>query len=109
MSRAGAALLEVIIAMTLLTIGGLGVAEGIVRATHHLERSRRQEAEMREASRFMQAVALWPRADLDRRLGRRQQGPWYLRVDRLSAYLYELELTSADSMTVVRTAVFRPR
>lgn len=109
MTRSGVALLEVIIALTLFAVGGLSVAGAVGRAAHHLERSRRQEVELREASRFMNAVALWPRADLDRRLGTRPQGRWHLRVDRRNEYLYELVLIDVDSVALVRTAVFRPR
>ena len=78
-ARAGAVLLEVIIALAILATAGATI------------------------------TALWPRADLDRHLGERTQGHWRMRVDRPTPTLYVVTLTDgASNVELLRTALFRP-
>ena len=106
--RLGAALLEAIIAIAVVTISGIAavtVASDSVRA---VQRARDAEAALREASRFFEAVALWPREDLDRRLGDRHQGPWLLRIGRVAPELYTVSLRDTlDGSVLLSTSLFR--
>jgi hypothetical protein len=71
-------------------------------------RARTAEAEVLRAQRFMAAVSLWPREDLDRHLGASPQGPWELRVHRVKPNLYEISLAdTATGAVVLSTALFR--
>ena len=83
---------------------------GIVR--QGIDSARRAEAaetEIRRASAFMDAIALWPRADLDRHLGDRAEGPWRLIIDRPVPTLYLVVLTdSLSRRELLRTALYRP-
>jgi type II secretory pathway pseudopilin PulG len=106
--RTGAVLLEVLVALVILaTVGGAAVtlASESARA---IVRAREAEAEMRRANAFLESVALWPREDLDRRLGSRRQGQWRLRIDRPAPTLFIVALTdSVERRELLRTALFR--
>lgn len=107
--RAGAALLEVLVAMTILATAGATVVAFANDAAQTLQRARETETEMRHASALLDAVALWPREDLDRHLGSHAQGPWRMRVDRPTPTLYNVRLTdSTESRELLQTTLFRP-
>jgi hypothetical protein len=110
MRRTGAALLEVLVALTILVTAGATVAGFASEAANANARSAARERSMRDASAFLEAVALWPRADLDRHLGDRVQGPWRMRVDRPTPTLYVIVLAdSTNSRELLRTALYRPQ
>jgi type II secretory pathway pseudopilin PulG len=107
--RRGAALLEAIVALTILGIAGISALTMAGEAARSVDRAREAESSLREASAFFEAVALWPRDDLDRRLGDRTQGPWLLRIERPERELYLIVL--ADTLTgeaLLATSLFRP-
>ncbi|MGH7718682.1 MAG: PulJ/GspJ family protein [Gemmatimonadaceae bacterium] len=108
-SERGAALLEVIVALTILAVAGVSavaMASGAARTVH---RAREADAEMRRASAFFDVVALWTRADLDRHLGERPQGAWTMRVDRIDPELYAVSLSdTATKRLLLATELFRP-
>ncbi|MBW3571954.1 MAG: hypothetical protein KY467_12695 [Gemmatimonadetes bacterium] len=107
--RAGAILLEAIVALVILSVAGTAAVTLVGQSADAVRRARAADAEMREASAFFHAVALWPREDLDRRLGERPQGRWKLIVQRPTPTLYEVVLAdSAVSHEVLRTTLFRP-
>src|SRR6185437_15184452 len=85
----GMVLLEVLVAMTILAVGGAAIVS--------------------LASAFLDAVALWPRADLDRHLGVRAEGAWHLVVERPLPTLYQVTLTdSAHDHDILSTTLYRP-
>ena len=108
-AKAGAVLLEAIIALVILSVAGTAAVTLVSQSADSVRRARIADAEMREASAFFHAVALWTREDLDRRLGEREQGRWKLLVQRPAPTLYEVVLTdSAVSYEILRTTLFRP-
>jgi type II secretory pathway pseudopilin PulG len=108
-SESGAALLETIVAVAILATAGTAAVAMASEAARAVERARDMDRRVREASAFVDAVALWPRADLDRRLGERRQGRWHLRLDRPSDELYTVVLVdSISGAEILRTALFRP-
>jgi type II secretory pathway pseudopilin PulG len=107
--REGIVLLEAIVALTILTVGMLATVGLMRQAIDSAERAERAEADVRRASAFMDAIALWPRADLDRHLGNRAEGPWRLEIDRPEPTLYLVALTdSLSDHELLRTALYRP-
>ena len=107
--RRGAVLLEALVALAVLgMVGGaaaLSVSESM-RAVAHVHDT---EAHLRDTARFLTAVSLWPRADLDRHLGTSPQGPWRLHIDRPRTTLYDVTLAdTATGRVLLRTALFRP-
>lgn len=108
--EAGAVLLEVIVALTILVIAGTAAVVSASQSARAVEHARAAEAEIRDASAFFDAVALWPRADLDRRLGERPQGPWRMTVQRPSPTLYIVILSDTSTgAEVLRTSLYRPQ
>ena len=104
----GAALLEALVAITIVAIAGLAALSMSMESLRAVERARQAEASLRLASRFLEAVALWPREDLDRRLGDRPQGPWILRIERPAPELYTVALRdSLDGSVLLSTSLFR--
>lgn len=108
-ARAGAALLDVMVALAILAVAGVAAVAATGESVRAAARLRESEREIREASAFLEAVALWPREDLDRRLGDRAQGRWRLRISRPSPTVYEIALTdSTDTDVLLETALYRP-
>ncbi len=93
----GALLLEAMIALAVLATVGSGAAWLASESTRAVARMHEEESRLRSASRFLAAVSLWPREDLDRHLGRTAQGPWWLHVEHSRPALYTLAL--ADTTT----------
>ena len=107
-ARPGAALLEVIVALTILSVAGLATLSASRQAADVVQRAQRADEETRAASAFLDAVSLWPRADLDRHLGVRGEGRWHLRVDRPSPTLYRVTLTdTTDARVLLTTSLYR--
>jgi len=109
LGRGGAILLEAVLALAILGVivsGAAWMASESLRALNH---ARTAEAEMRDANRLLTAVSLWPVDDLDRRLGSTVQGPWHLRIDRVSVHLYEVALLDPESGNhrLIGTTLFR--
>jgi type II secretory pathway pseudopilin PulG len=109
LDRRGAVLLEAMAALAILSTAGLAAAALAGQAADAVRRAQTADAELREASAFFHAVALWTREDLDRRLGERPQGRWTLVIQRPAPTLYEVVLAdSALTREILRTALFRP-
>ena len=107
--RAGAVLLEVMVALAILAVAGVAAVAATGESMRAAARLRESEHRIRAASAFLEAVALWPREDLDRRLGDRAQGGWRLRIMRPSPTIYEIALTdSTGADLLLETAVYRP-
>lgn len=107
--RRGAALLEVLVAITLLVVAGALAVRMAVASARTVAAVRDTESRLRRASAFLEVVALWTRDDLDRRLGERPQGPWQLHVQRTSPTLYVVILVdSGDGRELLRTSLHRP-
>lgn len=106
--RRGAALLEVIVAMTVLSIAGVSALAVASQSAAAISRVREKDAEIRTASALLHSVVLWPREDLDRHLGTRHQGGMLMRVDRPYPELYTIVLLDSLKDELLSTDVFRP-
>jgi type II secretory pathway pseudopilin PulG len=108
-TRPGAALLEVIVALAIFAVSGAALVAMSAESLRAVTRARDAGAEIRAADAFFNAVALWPREDLDRHLGDRHQGRWIMRVDRPGADVYEVSLRdSTTGGVLLRTSLYRP-
>jgi type II secretory pathway pseudopilin PulG len=106
--ESGTTLLEVIVALAILGGAGLVLTAEVRQSLAATMRIQAAERDVVEASAFLEAVALWPRGDLDRHLGNRRNGPWRLLVLRSSEALYEVSVRdSADTRTLVGTTLYR--
>jgi type II secretory pathway pseudopilin PulG len=108
-ARSGVILLEVLVALAVLGTAGAALAAMSVAANDAVSRAQRLDDDVRRASALLEAVALWPREDLDRHLGARPQGEWTLEVQRPAPTLYTLSIAdSGDGRALLRTALYRP-
>lgn len=107
--RAGVALLEALVALAILGSAGAALATLAVTSSDAVHRARRLDDDVERASALLEAVSLWPRADLDRHLGRRPQGEWVLDVQHPAPTLYTVAIAdSGDARPLLRTALYRP-
>lgn len=108
-SRRGMVLLEAIVALTILAIGATTMVALAAASLGAVHRAEVEGDEARRAGALFDAIALWPRADLDRHLGDRPEGPWDLRIDRWSPTLYLVALRdTANSALILSTSLYRP-
>jgi hypothetical protein len=104
------------VALTILVVAGAWAVAMANQSADAIRRVRDADVETRRASGFLEAVALWPREDLDRHLGGRREGAWVLEVQRPTPSLYTVILCSAPDSAhgrpfareLLRTALFRP-
>jgi len=107
-ARTGMVLLEVIVAMTILSVSALAVLVLSVEDADAVVRAQARAAETQRVSNFLNEVALWPHKDLDRHLGERPEGPWMLRIDHPNAALYVISLRDSSATAVLlSTTVYR--
>jgi type II secretory pathway pseudopilin PulG len=117
--RAGAALLEALVALVILSTAALSGARLVSEAGRTVARAREAEAELRRANAFMHAITLWSREDLDRHLGACDEGQWVLHIQRDAPSVYDIvlvEKTEQDNhgaatpsrRVLLTTSVYRP-
>lgn len=107
LDRRGAALLEAIVAVLILGTACVSATAMAATFSRTVTRARELDASVRRASALLDAVSLWTRDDLDRRLGERGQGPWRMRIDRPARNLYTVVLTDSAGTELLRTSLFR--
>ncbi|HET7188380.1 MAG TPA: prepilin-type N-terminal cleavage/methylation domain-containing protein [Gemmatimonadaceae bacterium] len=107
--RRGVVLLEVLVALVLLGAAAASLTALALESGRATERARAADRETRAASAFLDVVALWPREDLERRLGSRHQGAWVLEVQRAGTALYRVTMRdSTGRRELLRTSLYRP-
>jgi type II secretory pathway pseudopilin PulG len=105
----GMALLEVIVAITILVTAGLSTVAWVSQASDAVVRAAATAAEADAASDYLDRIALWTRDDLDRHLGPRRQGVWTVTVERMTPALYIVTMSDGgNSHTILRTVLYRP-
>lgn len=110
--RAGAALLEVVVALALLATAGVTLLASSIQSSSAMRHLVDGGRELRAANAFMESIALWSRADLDRHLGVRREGPFVLTVARPTPTLYAIALaeptpSGAAGRVLLETTLFR--
>ena len=108
-ARRGAVLFEALVALVVVATAGSALAQLANESLYAVHRAAVADEESRAASAFLGAVALWSADELDQRLGARQQGPWYLTVERREDALYIVTLRdSTRQRELLATALYRP-
>jgi hypothetical protein len=100
----------VLIALTLLLVGGLSVVAALRAVIQSEAALAEREATLREADRVLSALSLLGKGDLDGRLGRHPAGRFVAEVRRPEPTLYRLSLLASDTGTaeLLVTVVHRP-
>lgn len=94
MSRRGAALLEAVVALTILTTAGSALLGRLVSLGDAWQRMREHEEMMLGAERVMVATSLLSASDLSQRLGAREVGAFVVWVDRPEPKLFRVGVSS---------------
>lgn len=108
--RCGTVLLEPLVALLVVVVAGLAALTAVAGLRDTASAYLLREREIGAARAFLDAVSLWPTAELDRRLGEHAQGPFLLSIARPEETVYVVEL--ADRVWHKRllwTALYRPR
>lgn len=107
----GSVLLEVMIALTLLSVGGISIVSLQSAALRSEVAMAERESTLRKADRVLAALTLLTRNDLDRRLGRHQVGRFVAEVRRPEPGLYRIAMLESERATgeLLVTVVHRPQ
>ena len=105
----GVALLEVLAAVVILSVASLGFVELIGAGTRAVATARVRERVLGDEERLLAAYTLLTRTDLDRRLGRRELGPYVVNIERPERALYRIAIARKESREVedLVTVVYR--
>lgn len=106
----GVALLEVLVAMTILSTTGLALTTVLRQAAGAQVELASAERQLDTADRVLAAMTLLTAKDLDQRIGSRTVGEFVTSVDRPEAGLYRIALadTGHPDRTLLATVVYRP-
>jgi hypothetical protein len=102
-------LLEVLVAILILTVSGLSFVDLVGAGTRAVATARARERELADEERLLAAYTLLTRGDLDRRIGRREVGPYLADVQRPERTLYRIALLRRTTPEVedLVTVVYR--
>jgi type II secretory pathway component PulJ len=105
----GVVLLEVLVALAVLSATGLGLVELVGAGLRSEQDARIREQALANEERVLAALSLLGRADLDRRLGNHRLGEFVVAVERPEAALYRIALadTIAPGVEALVTVVYR--
>jgi len=107
----GIALLEALVALSILASAGIGLVT-LARAAADAEvRSAVTEQTLVAADRILTVTSLLRRQELDQRLGEHPVGDFLVRIQRPEGTLYRLAIatSAAPDVELLATVVFRPR
>ncbi len=106
----GVALLEVLVALAILSTTGLALVGATIQAMTAEREAERAEVAAMAADRLLTAMTLLGRADLVRRIGRHRVGEFVVEVQRPRPGLYRIAIGDSIPPYSERlvTVVFRP-
>jgi hypothetical protein len=109
MTRQGAALIEVLAAVAILTVAGLSFLELVVSVADAQARQREREGEVRRAERLLTATALLTQRELEQRIGVREVEDVLVWVDRPEPLLFRIGVSPAarPEAELLATLVYR--
>ena len=104
-------LLEVIAALVILGWSLTTIVALASACTQAVTTTDQRAAHEARASRLLATASIWPRADLDRRLGVHREGEFVLEIERSAPNLYALAVfdsaTSHQAAPIVSTSTWR--
>ncbi|MEO8200997.1 MAG: hypothetical protein ABI679_10785 [Gemmatimonadota bacterium] len=106
----GVALLEAIIALAILSIGGLSTLGVVTEALKAQHDARAREETITTSSRVLAAMTLLQGKELDQRLGAREVGEFVVKVSRPEKRLFRLAIseTKYPEVELLVTVVYKP-
>ena len=109
LTERGIALLEVLVAIMILGVAGVELVGLITAGTGAVGTARVRERVLADEERLVTAYTLLGRSDLDRRMGRREVGPYVVKIQCPERTLYRIALARTETPDVedLVTVVFR--
>jgi type II secretory pathway pseudopilin PulG len=109
-TRAGAALLEVLCALAIVSIAGLSAMDALRAALGSMRDANTAENELEAAGRVLVALTLLSGKELTQRLGRHALGEFDVDVQRPEPALFRVALVSRvpSSRELLVTVAYRP-
>jgi hypothetical protein len=105
--RRGAALLEAIVAITLLVTAGVAMITHVIQTIDTARMAAIRDREVREAGSILQRALLWTRADLLARVGHSRMNCCLLDVSRESATVFRLAVSDTGTgALIIETAIY---
>jgi hypothetical protein len=107
----GTVLLELVVALAILSLAGVGLVELVGAHTRALGAARERERELWDEDRLLAAYTLLTTGELNQRLGSREVGPYMVSVQRPEVALYRIAISRTVASTVedLVTVVHRRR
>ena len=96
----GVALLEVLVALVILAMAGVELAELVGSGLQAEWDARQRETRLATEERLLSALTLLNRRELDQRIGRREIGEFIVDVQRPEPMLYRIALLQQQSPQV---------
>lgn len=96
--RCGFTLIETLAALMIVGLGVFAILSTGIAGARAVSAMSAREAHLESADELMRVVSLWPRADLDRHLGDRHEGPFILTIQLLTADVYQITIRDSSSL-----------
>lgn len=96
--RTGFTLIETVAALLIVGIGVFAILSIGIAGARAVSAVRARELRLESADELMRVATLWPRADLDRHLGDRHEGPFILTIQLVTAGVYQISIRDSSSM-----------
>ncbi len=108
-ARSGFALLEALVALTIVTTVGVSVVTLAQTAIRSEQSSAEEERATADAERILTAISLLRRAELDQRLGGHEVGEFTVTIERPQPALFRVSLarTAAPSRELLVIVLYR--
>lgn len=107
--RRGVALLDVVIAIVVLGLGGVALITLLGQTAHSMRKVRDTEREVRVASDALGEFVVYDRARLIAMVGRSSLHGWRIDVSQAGQDLFDVSIAATDTTTpLLRTTVYRP-
>ena len=108
-ARTGTALLDVVVALTLLGLSGVALIAVVGQTARTMRSVAFTERETRLAARELDRFVLYDRAQLIAMTGRRAVRDWSLDVEQVDTDLFDVAIARTDtSPPLLRTTLYRP-
>lgn len=107
--RGGSALLDVVVALTLLGLSGVALIAVVDQTVRTMRGVAFVERETRLAARELDRFVLYDRSQLVSLTGRRELRGWSVHVDQIDSDLFDVAIARSDtSPPLLRTTLYRP-
>jgi Tfp pilus assembly protein PilV len=107
--RCGSALIEVLIGLVVLAIGGTALVTMLGQTMHSVESLRAAEIQTRAAASQLATLSILTRSELTQRVGRSNASGWSLTIERMSSDLFSVAIAASDTgLVLLRTTLYRP-